>query len=116
MPRRIGSADHRADRGADHHIGNDAVGNQRTDDADMGKSARGAAAQRKTDHRPPDAAEADLVVAVGAFLATPHPIIQHRKLLFGLLTIRYGLALPVCSASMVYAASGPALAGLRPAE
>ena len=64
MSRRIGAADHRADRGADHDIGDDAVGDQRPDDADMGKSARGAAAQRQPDHRPPDAAEPDLVVAV----------------------------------------------------
>src|SRR5207302_6965575 len=38
----IGAAHHRADRGADHDIGDDAVGDQRPDDADMGETARGA--------------------------------------------------------------------------
>jgi hypothetical protein len=40
------------------------MGNQGPDDADMGESARGAAAQRQPDHRPPDAAEPHLVAAV----------------------------------------------------
>ena len=75
----IGAADHGADRGADHDIGNDAVGDQRPDDADMGKAARGAAAQRQPDHRPADAAEPYLVVAVGALLAAAHPAIQHQN-------------------------------------
>ena len=81
MARRIGAADHRADRGADHDIGNDAMGNQGTDNADMGKSARRAAAQRQPDHRPPDAAEPDLVGAVSAALAASDQNIQHRYLL-----------------------------------
>ena len=76
----IGAADHGADRGADHDVGHDAVRQQRPDDADMGEAARGAAAERQPDHRPADAAEPDLVVAVGALLAAAHPAIQHRKL------------------------------------
>ena len=79
MAGRIGAADHGADRGADHDVGNDAMGDQRPDDADMGKSARGAAAQRQPDHRPPDAAQTDLVAAVGAVLAAAHQDIQHRN-------------------------------------
>jgi len=43
--------------GADHDIGDDAVGHQRAHDADMGKAARGAAAKREPDDRPPNAAE-----------------------------------------------------------
>jgi len=64
MPCGIGAANHRADRGADHDIGNNAMGNQGPDDADMGKSARGAAAQCQPDHRPPDTTQAYLVAAV----------------------------------------------------
>ena len=64
LPRGVGAANHRADRGADHDVGDDAMGNQRPDDADMGKSARGAAAERQPDYRPPDAAEPHLVTAV----------------------------------------------------
>jgi hypothetical protein len=79
MPRGIGAANHRADRGADHDIGDDAVCNQGTHDADMGKSAGGTAAQRQTDHRPPNAAKPDLVAGIGALLAAAHPVIQHRK-------------------------------------
>ena len=79
LSRGIGAADHSSDRGADHHIGDDAVGNQCPDDADMGKSARGAAAQHQPDHRPPDAAEADLVAAVRCVLAAADQIIQHRR-------------------------------------
>ena len=106
MARRIGAADHRADRGADHDIGHDAVGNQRPDDADMGKSARRAAAERKPDHRPPDAAEPHLVAAVGAVLAAPDQILQHLNYLLG----RASLFAPrrACqnlTASMVYAAT-----------
>src|SRR5690242_17433678 len=79
MPGRIGAADDRADRGADHHIGHYAVGDQRPHNADMGKAARGAAAQRKPDHRPPNAAKSDLLAAVRSVLATPDQDIQHRK-------------------------------------
>ena len=61
MSRGIGAADHSPDRGADHHIGDDAVRHQRPDNADVGKSARSAAAQGQPDHRPPGAAEANLV-------------------------------------------------------
>ena len=78
MARRIGAADHRADRGSDHDIGHDTMGDQRPDDADMGKSARRAAAECQPDHRPPDAAQPHLVTAIGAVLATPDPTIQHR--------------------------------------
>src|SRR6185437_433958 len=74
MTRRIGAADHRADRGADHDVGHDAARHQRLDDADMGKAARGAAAERQPDHRPPDAAKPDLV---GSVLAAPEQILQH---------------------------------------
>ncbi len=52
----ICAADNAADRRPDHHVGDDAMGNQRPEDADMGKSARGAAAQREANHRPPDCA------------------------------------------------------------
>ena len=78
MPRGIGAANDRADRGADHDIGDDAVGDQRPDDADMGKSAGSAATQSKPNHRPPDAAETDLVTAIRAVLAAPNQNIQHR--------------------------------------
>src|SRR5476649_623915 len=103
MPRRIGAADHRADRGADHHIGNDAMGNQRPDDADMGKSARGAAAQREANHRPPDAAEPYLVAATRVGLAAPDQIIQHRRSPESTKTNSYRPTLPECTTSMVYA-------------
>ena len=43
------AADHRADRGADDHIGNDAVFMQHAQHADMREAARGAAAERKAD-------------------------------------------------------------------
>jgi hypothetical protein len=78
MPRRIGAADHGPDRGADHHIGNDAMGNQCADNADMGKSPCGPAPQSEADHRPPDAAEADFVAAVRAVVAA-NQVIQHRS-------------------------------------
>ena len=106
MARRIGAADHRADRGADHDIGHDAVRDQRPDDADMGKSARGAAAERQPDHRPPDAAEPYLVAAIGPFW--PRPIKLSSTGLISLAkTQAYSLAarrLPELTASMVYAA------------
>jgi hypothetical protein len=54
------------------------MGDQRPDDADMGKSARRAAAECQPDHRPPDAAQPHPVTAIGAVLATPDPTIQHR--------------------------------------
>ena len=79
MPGGVGPADHGADRCADHDVGNDAVGDQGADDADMGEPARGAAAQRQPDHRPADTAEPDLVAAVGALLAAAHPVIQHQN-------------------------------------
>src|SRR6202022_2065928 len=77
MSGRIGAADHRADRGADHHIGDDAMGNQRPDDAYVGKPARGAAAQRQPDHRPPDAAKSYLVAVINAVFAPADQNIQH---------------------------------------
>src|SRR5258707_9936637 len=77
MSRGIGAADHRADRGADHDVGDDPMGNQGPDDADMGKPARRAAAQCQSDYRPPDAAKAHLVAAVRAVLAAPDQNIQH---------------------------------------
>ena len=40
------------------------MGHQRPDDADMGKAAGGAAAQRQSDHRPADAAEPYLVLGI----------------------------------------------------
>jgi hypothetical protein len=43
----------------------------------MGKSARRAATQRQPNHRPPDAAETDLVGAVSAALAASDQNIQH---------------------------------------
>ena len=78
MPGGVGTADHRTDRGADHDIGNNAMGDQRPDNADMGKSTRGAAAERQPDHRTPDAAEPDLVQAGRAVLAPPYQVLQHK--------------------------------------
>jgi hypothetical protein len=43
----------------------------------MGESARGPAAERKPDHRPPDAAESHLVAAIGAVFTAPDQTIQH---------------------------------------
>jgi hypothetical protein len=43
----------------------------------MGESARGPAAERKPDHRPPDAAEPYLVAAIGAVLIAADQIVQH---------------------------------------
>ena len=83
LPGGIGAADHRADRGADHDIGNDAVGDQGPEDADMGKSARGAAAQRQPDHRPPDAAQPDLVGASEPFWPRPIKLSSTEELLDG---------------------------------
>ena len=86
------------------------MGNQCPDDADMGQSARGAAAQGKPDHRPPDAAEADLVAPVGAVLATADQVFQH-EVSPGTMrqTSHCGIFLPECAAGMVYIRS--ALAG-----
>ena len=75
----IGAADHGADRRSHHDVGNDSMGHQRPDDADMGKAARGAAAQRQPDHRPANAAEPYLVLGIGALLAAAHPAIQHAN-------------------------------------
>ena len=47
----VAAADHGADRGADDDVGHDAVREQRAHDADMGKAARGAAAERQPDGR-----------------------------------------------------------------
>src|SRR5262249_47433278 len=58
----IGAANDRAKRRADHDVGDDAVIDQGSHDPDMGKAARCPAAQRKPDHRPANAAEADFVV------------------------------------------------------
>ena len=77
MPSRIGTADDRANRGADHDIGDDAMGNEGAENADMGKSARGAAAQRQPDDRPPDTAKAHLVMVVRAVWAASLQNIQH---------------------------------------
>src|SRR5438045_2677816 len=79
MARGIGAADHRADRGTDHDVGDNAVRNQRPHDADMGKAACRAAAQCQTDHRAPLGAEANLVVLLEVRSAV-HPTVQHRKL------------------------------------
>src|SRR5882724_2235894 len=70
MPRGIGAAD---------YIGDDAVRDQRPDNADMGKSTGSAATQGEPDHRPPDAAETYLVTAIRAVLAAPDQNIQHRR-------------------------------------
>ncbi len=67
----IGAADHCADRRSDHDVRDDAVGEQRSENADMGKSARSSAAQRKADDRPPDAAKSDLSIAVRGGVAAP---------------------------------------------
>jgi hypothetical protein len=40
------------------------VSNQGFDNSDMGKAARGATAERQTDHRPPGRTEPDLVASV----------------------------------------------------
>ncbi len=78
------------------------MGNQRPDNADMGKSARGAAAQRQPDHRPPDAAKTHLVAAVRAVLAASDQNFQHL-VPPGSEAIRCGLAPPECITSIVYA-------------
>jgi hypothetical protein len=51
MARGVAAAHHSADRGADHHVGCDAVRQQRAEHADMGKAARAAAAEREPDGR-----------------------------------------------------------------
>jgi hypothetical protein len=76
MSGRKGPADHGPDRGADDDIGDDAVGNQRLDDADMGKAARRSTTERKSDHRPP---AGGLVADVSVVLASSDPVIQHAK-------------------------------------
>src|SRR5450756_1634585 len=72
----------------------------------IGLALGGAAAQRQPDYRPPDTAEAHLVGTIGALLAAPHPVIQHRKFSLRAQSMRYGLAPLECTASMVYAAFG----------
>ena len=111
MPGRIGAADHRADGGADHDIGHDAVGDQRLQDADMGKAARGAAAQRESDDRLADTAKADLAVVIDCPWANAVQEVQHLKLLDPsraegpLQTMRGGVDPPEASRTMVYAAT-----------
>ncbi len=77
------------------------MGDQGLDDADMGKAARGAAAERKPDHRPPRRAKPDLVGAVGSVPA--HHSIQHSNFSCGA-DIMFTRAMPphrrIC---MVYA-------------
>jgi hypothetical protein len=51
------------------------MGCQRPDDTDMGKAARGAAAQREPDDRPANAAEPYFILGIGALLAAAHPAI-----------------------------------------
>jgi hypothetical protein len=52
------------------------MGDQRLDDADMGKAARRSAAERKSDDRPP----ADgLVADFSVVLASSDPVVQHAK-------------------------------------
>ena len=75
---RIEAADHGADRGADHDVGHDAVGDQGSEDADMGKAARRAAAKREADDRPADATKADLL-AVRAVRTPTLQDVQHRN-------------------------------------
>jgi hypothetical protein len=82
------------------------MGYQRPDDADMGKAAGGAAAQRQPDYWPADAAEPYLVVIIGAFLAAAHPAIQHANspaatTIFAVARLRQ--TSPFQSACMVYA-------------
>src|SRR6185436_8958134 len=108
MAGRIVAPDHRADRGADHHIGNDAVRDQGFDDADMGKSARRAPAQRKAEHRPPDAAEPDLVAPVLAVWVTGNQVFQHLKASPSVMrqASRCRRFSPSSAAGMVYGRSG----------
>src|SRR6516164_9294982 len=61
MSGRERTANHRANRGADHDIGNDAVGAQRPQDADMSEAARRPAAEGDADHWPPDTTQADFI-------------------------------------------------------
>jgi hypothetical protein len=61
-------------------MGDDAVGDQRAQDADMGESARRAAAERKADHRPPDAIQAYGVTTIRLTLAASDQHIEHAKL------------------------------------
>jgi hypothetical protein len=46
------------------------MGDQRLENADMGKSTRGAATERQANHRPPDTAEANLIATIWGALAT----------------------------------------------
>src|SRR4051812_25077477 len=48
---RVAAADHRADRSTNDDVRDDAVRHQRAHDADMGKAAGSAAAERKPDAR-----------------------------------------------------------------
>ncbi len=101
----IGAADHGADRGSDHDVGDDSVGHQRPDDADMGKAARGAAAQRQSDHRPAMLPSPTLSWASEPFW--PRPIqLSNTQTLLRLNDIRRGATAPESSIPirrMVYA-------------
>ena len=79
LPDGIGAPDHGTDGGADNDVGDNAMRNERPDDADMGESTSGPATERQSDHRPPDAAKSYPVAAIGAVLAAPHQILQHRS-------------------------------------
>src|SRR6185312_3702211 len=108
MAGRERAADNGTDRGTDHDVRHDAVREQRLHDADMGKSARGAAAERKADDRPADTAEADLVARIRIVLVMPGQNIEHRKLL-QVQTSACRPAPPETTAHMVYAAGGQVL-------
>jgi hypothetical protein len=91
LARRVRAADHRADRGADDHVGDNAMRNQGPDNTDMGKSARGPAAKRQPDHRPADGAQAYLILAFRAALTSSDQNFQH-VVSPGPEAIRYGVA------------------------
>src|SRR6185369_16673320 len=75
---RIEAADHGADRGADHDVRYDAIGGQGSEDADMGKAARRATAERQANDRPSHAAKTDLL-SIGAVRAPTLQDIKHRN-------------------------------------
>src|SRR6201987_4138572 len=80
MAGRIRSTNHRADRGADHDIGHDALGQKRADHPDMGKATGSPAAERKANHRLSDAAEANLFAGLRPVGVTPDQTFKHRTL------------------------------------
>src|SRR6185437_6255619 len=80
MAGRIGAADHRADRCADNNVRDDAMGEQDSENTDMGQAARGAAAEREPDHRAPNRPKPDLLHILGFVLSASDQNVQHQNL------------------------------------